>query len=198
MNLRPSGYEPDELPGCSTARQRGETYTPSPWSQGLTNGRGEVASPDSLAERTTDRARRAHVALRRTRGPRPLHRAADRAAPALGLAEIGRTAAARAHRRLSAARLTALRAVLGIVEQVLALPSAAREAHGARAAIARSAPAVARGRRVARARVGDRAVEPLSTVGVVRVEGGVVRAARVDAVRGGPTARAEKDATCKQ
>ena len=22
MNLRPSGYEPDELPGCSTPRQR--------------------------------------------------------------------------------------------------------------------------------------------------------------------------------
>ena len=23
LNLRPSGYEPDELPGCSTARQLG-------------------------------------------------------------------------------------------------------------------------------------------------------------------------------
>ena len=22
LNLRPSGYEPDELPGCSTARQK--------------------------------------------------------------------------------------------------------------------------------------------------------------------------------
>jgi hypothetical protein len=25
LNLRPSGYEPDELPGCSTPRQRWET-----------------------------------------------------------------------------------------------------------------------------------------------------------------------------
>ena len=27
LNLRPSGYEPDELPGCSTARQGGVKYS---------------------------------------------------------------------------------------------------------------------------------------------------------------------------
>ena len=40
MNLRPSGYEPDELPGCSTPRRMewadgledlAATYSPAPW-----------------------------------------------------------------------------------------------------------------------------------------------------------------------
>ena len=37
MNLRPSGYEPDELPGCSTPRQRavGEGVGGSVWFGGL-------------------------------------------------------------------------------------------------------------------------------------------------------------------
>ncbi len=29
LNLRPSGYEPDELPDCSTPRQRGQLYKES-------------------------------------------------------------------------------------------------------------------------------------------------------------------------
>src|SRR5580658_1592047 len=30
LNLRPSGYEPDELPDCSTPRRRGAVYSPLP------------------------------------------------------------------------------------------------------------------------------------------------------------------------
>ena len=30
LNLRPSGYEPDELPGCSTPRHPGEAAGPHP------------------------------------------------------------------------------------------------------------------------------------------------------------------------
>jgi hypothetical protein len=30
LNLRPSGYEPDELPGCSTPRDVGHPYVTSP------------------------------------------------------------------------------------------------------------------------------------------------------------------------
>ena len=30
LNLRPSGYEPDELPGCSTPRPQGEALAPHP------------------------------------------------------------------------------------------------------------------------------------------------------------------------
>jgi hypothetical protein len=35
LNLRPSGYEPDELPGCSTARQGGVKYSRSSNCQAL-------------------------------------------------------------------------------------------------------------------------------------------------------------------
>ena len=35
MNLRPSGYEPDELPGCSTPRQRAKGSGQSIWFGGL-------------------------------------------------------------------------------------------------------------------------------------------------------------------
>ena len=35
MNLRPSGYEPDELPGCSTPRQFRRPQAPAPASAGL-------------------------------------------------------------------------------------------------------------------------------------------------------------------
>jgi hypothetical protein len=30
LNLRPSGYEPDELPDCSTPHQEGANSTPGP------------------------------------------------------------------------------------------------------------------------------------------------------------------------
>ena len=46
MNLRPSGYEPDELPGCSTPRQILLGYSPDSsnlWSRLCAGGRAAEA-----------------------------------------------------------------------------------------------------------------------------------------------------------
>ena len=48
MNLRPSGYEPDELPGCSTPRQSGHV---DPWRIGK-GERGECGPGGDLLFRT--------------------------------------------------------------------------------------------------------------------------------------------------
>ncbi len=58
MNLRPSGYEPDELPDCSTPRRMKPAYT---YAVGLVVGVVAGALPDvdrvaSVARRTRSRA----------------------------------------------------------------------------------------------------------------------------------------------
>ena len=52
MNLRPSGYEPDELPGCSTPRHRWRAARGSPgefeWSDLRCKSSGGLLHPASL------------------------------------------------------------------------------------------------------------------------------------------------------
>ena len=66
MNLRPSGYEPDELPDCSTPRQ--------PWGRGYRTGvcplsTGECRLPDcsdETAQRMTPEVRSAEISASAT------------------------------------------------------------------------------------------------------------------------------------
>ncbi len=49
MNLRPSGYEPDELPGCSTPRRKGNRTSPIPAFLGRGFAGGGLAATYSSA-----------------------------------------------------------------------------------------------------------------------------------------------------
>ena|GEM_PF-1170440 len=42
LNLRPSGYEPDELPDCSTPRLRKKILAPGAWECKYLNGKYDV------------------------------------------------------------------------------------------------------------------------------------------------------------
>ena len=56
LNLRPSGYEPDELPDCSTPRRRHRLYTPPEAGHGAVRRSATATTPSAAgAEARTDR-----------------------------------------------------------------------------------------------------------------------------------------------
>ena len=80
MNLGPSGYEPDELPGCSTPRQVGNRMRAVCTGKGLVGQALAISSPG---------APRALAAALQPRAQRSAPGTSDRAATSTMVAPVG-------------------------------------------------------------------------------------------------------------
>ncbi len=62
MNLRPSGYEPDELPDCSTPHQEGRAFYKPPACPATASRKKPTSAPDGIFARCPSRSQLGHLA----------------------------------------------------------------------------------------------------------------------------------------